>query len=385
MTQANRSKRTIRRIAVITGTRAEYGLLHPVMKAIEKEPSLRLQLVVTGMHLLRKFGRTVDDILRDGWKIDARVKMQDGNDHALDQAVGLSRGVSRIATFLEESRTDVVVVLGDRIEAMAGALAAVTTGRILAHIHAGDLAPGDIDEGLRHAITKLAHIHFTATRKARARVLRMGERDAHVHWVGAPGLDRLHVIAKNSARSKSRPGGALILQHPCGRSSEHEMRVMTALLRAVKGTGLDHTILYPNSDRGHPGIIEAIRAHRRRCPNGSVHVVPSLPRDEYLKRLIYADVLVGNSSSGIIEAAAAGTPCVNVGHRQDGRQRSGRSVVDAAESLSAIRDAVTQALRRRPIIGNSTPYGDGGAGRKIAGLLAATPLDARLRSKRNAY
>ncbi|MEE9211172.1 MAG: UDP-N-acetylglucosamine 2-epimerase, partial [Phycisphaeraceae bacterium] len=168
-------RRRIRRVAVITGTRADYGLLRSTMAAIQTHRRLRLQVVVTGMHLLHKFGHTVDQIARDGWRVDARVKMQTGDDSPLDQAAGLSRGVLGIAKFLEQAKSEIVLVLGDRIEAMAGALAAVTTGRIVAHIHAGDVAPGDFDDSLRHAITKLAHVHLTATRCAARRVVRMGE------------------------------------------------------------------------------------------------------------------------------------------------------------------------------------------------------------------
>ena len=163
-----------RRVAVITGTRAEYGVLRSVMSTIADEPRLQLQTVVTGIHLLREFGHTVDTITRDGWRIDARVKMQEGSDEPLDQAVGLSRGVAGIARFLERARTDIVLVLGDRIEALAGALAAVTTGRVLAHIHGGDVAPGDFDDSQRHAITKLAHLHLAATRRSARRIIRMG-------------------------------------------------------------------------------------------------------------------------------------------------------------------------------------------------------------------
>ncbi|MCH7596877.1 MAG: UDP-N-acetylglucosamine 2-epimerase (hydrolyzing), partial [Planctomycetes bacterium] len=294
----NRRKRSIRRVAVITGTRAEYGLLRSTIEAVRRRKSLKLQLVATGMHLLKKFGHTVDQVRRDGWHVDARIKMQSGDDDPLDQAAGLARGVSGIAKFLEDARTDVVVVLGDRIEALAGALACVTTGRVLAHIHGGDVARGDFDEGLRHAITKLAHLHFAATRQARRRIVRMGEREANVHFVGAPGLDGLAELVRRSRKSRDSSGRLLIVQHPCGRSAVAEKRVMNALIRAVKNTGRPHTILYPNSDRGHSGIIEAIIAHRRRSANGMVRVEKHLPRDQYLRCLIDADALVGNSSSG---------------------------------------------------------------------------------------
>ncbi len=378
---AARARRPVRRIAVITGTRAEYGLLRSVMEAIRRRRGLRLQVVVTGMHLLRKFGHTIDDIRRGGWHVDAQVKMQVGNDGALDQATGLSRGVSGIARYLEQARTDIVVVLGDRIEAMAGALAAVTTGRFVAHIHGGDLAPGDFDESLRNAITKLAHLHLTATCAARQRIIRMGECAGHVHWVGAPGLDRLMLLARHVERSKRGSRRALIVQHACGRSPAYERRVMSALLRVVDKAGLIQTIIYPNTDRGHRGIIEAIETHRKRAAIRPVQVVRSLPRDAYLSALIEAEVLVGNSSSGVIEAGTAGTPCVNIGARQNGRERSGRSVVDAAESVASIRAGLTTALRKRPIIGNPSVYGNGRAGLRIADLLASMPLDERRRHK----
>jgi UDP-N-acetylglucosamine 2-epimerase (non-hydrolysing)/GDP/UDP-N,N'-diacetylbacillosamine 2-epimerase (hydrolysing) len=336
------------------------------------------------MHLLRKFGHTVDDLVRDGWRIDARVKMQSGDDDPIDQAIGLSRGVAGIARFLERSGSDIVVVLGDRIEAMAGAMAAVTTGRIVAHIHGGDVAPGDFDDSLRHAITKLADVHLTATRAARRRVIRMGESPSRVHWVGAPGLDRLVQLARSIPVPKKRTGRALILQHPRGRSPARERRVMAATLKAVESQGLNRVILYPNSDRGHTGIIAAIESHCRGESNGAVRVFRSVGCDRYLEMLIGADVLVGNSSSGIIEAASAGTPAVNIGSRQEGRQRSGRCVVDADESVHSIRDALEMALQRRPIIGARNIYGDGKAGSRIAAVLATLPLDDGFRRKNRA-
>ena len=372
-------------MAVVTGTRAEYGLLCSTMEAARKHRKLDLQVVVTGMHLLRKFGYTVRDIESDGWRIDARIKMQTGEDDPLDQAGGLSHGVAGIAEFLDRAKTDIVVVLGDRIEAMAGALAAVTTGRFLAHIHGGDLAPGDVDDSLRHAVTKLAHLHFPATKSARRRILRLGESPDRVHWVGAPGLDRLRTLIKQAHKPAKRTDGALIVQHPSGRSAEREYRVMRNILRTVEEAGLERTIIYPNSDRGHQGVIAAIEEHRKRFTSGDVRIVRSLDRDAYLRTLLNAKVLVGNSSGGIIESATAGTPAVNVGSRQQGRERSGRSVIDADESLGSIRSALATALKKRPITGGRSVYGDGGAGARIAQHLAAMPLDDAFRRKINAF
>jgi len=417
------TKGWLRRVAVVTGTRAEYGLLRSTMEAISQNRFLQLQLVVTGTHLLREFGYTIKDILRDGWRVDARVRMQAGDDSPLDQAEGLARGITGIARYLERAKTDIVVVLGDRIEAMAGALAGVTSGRLVAHIHGGDVAPGDFDDSLRHAITKLAHLHLTATRAARQRIIRMGESPERVHRVGAPGVDRLVELVREHAHASvgmaaggrvvRAPGAspvtnghrvrglapaalmgsrglkpaarkgknALIVQHPCGRAAVVERRVMKAILGAVREVGLSATCIYPNSDRGHSGIIEAIETHRRRAGEHCFRVVRSLDHDTYLRLLIDADVLVGNSSSGIIEAATAGTPAVNVGRRQLGREVSGESVIHAEETVASIRKALTKALRMRPITGRRSVYGGGAAGRRIAELLAAVPLDDAFRRK----
>lgn len=373
-----------RRIAIVSGSRADYGLLHTVMRAVDRHPRLCLQAVACGMHLLPRFGRTLCEIEADGWRVDATVRMQAGDDSGLDQSVGLSKGVAGIARYLERAATDVVVVLGDRIEAMAAALAAVTTGRFLAHIHGGDVAPGDQDEGLRHAITKLAHLHFAATALSARRIMRMGERPDTVFNVGAPGLDDMLAVVRDIARNGcQRLRTSLILQHPSGRSPEQERRVMASILRAVQGVDLTPTVIYPNSDRGHTGIIEAIAHARRLDPR--VHVYRSLPRDEYLRLLCRARVLVGNSSSGIIEAASAGTSAVNVGARQAGRQRSGSAVIDCSESAAAIENALRAAVRKRPRVGGRNCYGEGRAGRGIARILAETPLDERLRRKRTTH
>ncbi len=373
-----------RRVAVVTGTRAEYGLLKTVMRAIKRHPALRLEVVACGMHFLRKFGYTIKDIEADGWPIDARVRMQSGRSDDQDQGTGLAKGVAGISRYLCAAKTDVVVVLGDRIEAMAGALAAVTTGRILAQIHGGDTAPGDSDEGLRHAITKLAHIHLAATAEARGRIIRMGEQPKCVFNVGAPGLDDLVDLLKSEC-SNGRPNkeGALVIQHAYGRSAEKECRTMASALRAVEHAGLKPTIIYPNSDRGHAGVVDAIEQYQAAHPDVLVH--RSLPREKYLQLLAWSRVLVGNSSSGIIESASAGTAAVNVGGRQEGRQHSGPSVIDCKESTKDIERAIGRALLKRPKIGGTTCYGQGKAGQRIADILARTKLDETLRRKRISY
>jgi UDP-N-acetylglucosamine 2-epimerase len=232
----------------------------------------------------------------------------------------------------------------------------------------------------------------------------MGESPDRVHWVGAPGLDRLYEliherrhfrsVSRSTARAvlaarNHRPVSAdescerpfaLIVQHPCGRSARQEFDAMTAILNAVDGIGLRRVVIYPNSDRGHSGILDAIKCHKL-SQSAETHVVRSLARDDYLRLLLDARVLMGNSSSGIIEAPAAGTPVVNVGGRQAGRLRGGPCVVDAEENERSIRSALRKALAMHPRRGGRTPYGDGQAGRRIAEHVAEVPLDDRLRRK----
>ncbi len=369
------------RVAVVTGTRAEYGLLRSALAAIRAHPRLGLQVIVCGMHLLARFGRTVREVERDGWPIIARVRMQRGDDSPTDQAAGLARGVRGIAEALHAARSTIVLVLGDRIEALAGALAAVTTGIRLAHVHGGDVAPGDFDDAVRDAITQLADLHFPASRVAARRLVGMGVPRDRVHVVGAPGLDRLFELARaRTARRAARDPAArrrtaLVVYHPTGRAAAIERSAMETLLEVVAAEDLRRVIIYPNSDRGHSGVVAAIRSHVRRSDRGEVVVHRSLPRDAYISTLLDADVVVGNSSSGIIEAPAVGTPAVDVGDRQRGRLHGGPGVFHAAESRSAIAAALRRALcyttgrrpRRRPARG---VYGDGHAGERIARILA---------------
>lgn len=380
-----------RRVAVVTGTRAEFGILRSTLAAVDAHPKLELLLVVAGMHLLRKFGPTEREIAADGWPIAVRIRMQRGHDDPTDQAEGLGRGIIAMARYFEQAAVDTVLVLGDRIEAAAGALAAVTTGRLLVHVHGGDVAPGDFDQALRDAITRLADWHLVASPRSRARVIGMGEPAERVVLVGAPGLDDLRrrlvergLLGRRRGPPRKRADRllhdgptALVVYHAHGRPAAVEEAAMRTVLAAARAEGLRRVIIYPNSDRGHSGVIRAIERHARASPPGEVEVHRSLPRRAYLDRLIDADVLLGNSSSGLIEAPLAGTPSVDVGGRQAGREPGGPTVVAARESLAGIRAALRRALRLRPVRGRRGPYGDGRAGSRIAALLARITGDER--------
>jgi GDP/UDP-N,N'-diacetylbacillosamine 2-epimerase (hydrolysing) len=393
-------RRSRRRVCVVTGTRAEYGLLRTVMRAIDRHATLDLQLIVTGMHLVRRFGHTIDEIRAAGWRIDAAVPMQRGRDDALDQAEGVGRGIQGISRALCELDSDVVLVLGDRIEAFAGAAAGACARRIVAHLHGGDRALGDVDDALRHAITKLAHLHLVASEDAARRVRRMGESPERIHRVGAPCLDDIRAIGRPSAAAVCELLGwdrfcdyGVVVQHPCGRPVETERRDMSATLSAVADAGLAGVVVFPNSDPGYSGIVAAVNevcAPARRKASGPLpgaprwYVARSLDRDAYIRLLKRARVLVGNSSSGVVESAAAGVPAVNIGPRQRGRLKCARSVIDCPYGRDAVRRAIGRALRMRVPAGPSV-YGDGRAGERIAKILGRLRFDDAFRQKLIAY
>ena len=377
---------------MITGSRAEYGLLRTVMQAVQKQKALRLQVIASGMHLVRKFGYTINDITADGFRVDARVPMHSGRDTHLAQAEALAKGVSGTARALEKLRSDLVVVLGDRVEALAGALAASTTHRVLAHIHGGDVAQGNLDDAFRHSITKLAHLHFAATPDAGRRLIRLGEWPENVHIVGAPGLDDLRSIPKPHERWLADEFGfardaaiALIVQHPIGRAPREEQRVMDTILDAVAHCGLCGLIVYPNSEAGHSGIVRAVKKRRQHDRDHRWVSLASIPRLRFLQCLKAAQILVGNSSAGIIEAHSAGTQAVNVGPRQAGRLRGGRSVVDCTETTMAIKAAISKARRMRIRPEIHSVYGHGRAGSKIAAILARPNVSDNSHPKRIRY
>lgn len=353
-----------RRIAVVTGTRAEYGLLETVMRAIDGHPALALQCVASGTHLTTS---TWKDI---ALPIAAKVPMQKaGRVGRLEDAVALGRGVSGFTEAFASLRPDAVLVLGDRIEAFAAASAAAVAGIRLGHIHGGDRAEGVADEAMRHAITKLAHVHFAATAQSRRRIIRMGEPPAQVFNVGSPAVDGIRDIPAE----RSGPA-VIVMHHPVGDADDVEARRMAAVLKAT--AGLDRLVLAPNHDPGRAGVLRAIREAR-------VSMVEHLPRAVFVAKLKAADLIVGNSSAGLIEAAVCRTPCVNVGRRQAGREKPG-NVVDSDERVRDIQTAIKQArsLQRSKL---RHPYGRGTTGEAIAGHVASAAWDATPITKRNTY
>lgn len=374
-----------KRILVVTGSRADFGLLVPVMREIETKPGLELLVVAAGSHLVTP-ALTYRDVKKLFPVADAAIMQTPGRTTRLDDAEATGRGLHRFARIYRRLQPTWVVVLGDRIEAFAAASAAAIAGIPVAHVHGGDRAEGVADESLRHAITKLAHMHLAATAASAQRIVRMGERPDSVHIVGSPavdGLARIEPLSDHRAEALGDPDTILLL-HPIGRPSEHEEATAAGVLEALAGRRV--LAMDPNLDPGRDGIMRALD---NAPADIIVHRLPHLERPTFLallRRLALSDgLIVGNSSAALIEGAALKLPAVNIGARQAGRERP-PNVVDApSETAHEVRQAIQLAMTiNREAI--THPYGDGRSGVRIADLLAVAPAPSdRLLRKRNAY
>lgn len=369
-----------RRVAVVTGSRAEFGLLRPVMRAVGTHPELELMVIAAGSHLIQP-SLTFRDVRAEFVVADSVPMQLAGRTGRVADAEAVGRGVSRFVRSFSAIAPDWVVVLGDRIEAFAAASAASVGGWALAHMHGGDRAEGIADEAMRHAISKLAHLHLPATAASGERLIRMGERPEFVRVVGSPAVDDLASIPPLTDDQFQELGSpdTLVLMHPVGRSDEMEEAATGEVLAAVAGRRV--LLLYPNHDAGRAGVLRGLQASGSR-------LVEHLPRPRFvglLKRLARAGVMVGNSSSGLIEAAVLGVRVVDIGPRQNGRERPANVVHADGEGSDAVRAAIAKALALAPDP-SAHPYGRGDAGARTAAELAATdPRDPRLLRKRCVY
>ena len=379
-----------KRIGVVTVSRSDYGHLRPVLEALRRAPDLELLLLVAGMHLASEFGLTVRDIEADGFPISARVEMLGGGDTPEAVAAATGRGVAGFGEAFARLRPDVVVALGDRFEMLAAAVAALPFALPVAHIHGGEVSEGAMDNQIRHAITKLAHLHFASAEPHARRIAAMGEEPWRIHTVGAPGLDRLPTTEPLPRAALARELGLpeagpwlLVTFHPVSLEYRDTAAHIDALLAALEKTDGFIVITYPNADTAGRLIIERIEEfagrHPRRC-----RLAKSLGERLYLSLLRHADLMIGNSSSGLIEAPSFGLPVVNVGSRQRGRLR-GANVIDVEPSrediLRGIEAAQALPFRVRARAA-ANPYGDGHAAPRIVEILRSVPIDVRLVQKR---
>jgi len=375
-----------RRLIYLSGTRADFGLMQDTLQRIAATPGLSLQVAVTGMHLSEAHGNTIQEIRASGLAICAQIPLDMGSHTGSSMAIGVADCLRGMTQLLERERPDFLLLLGDRGEMLAGAIAALHVGIPCVHIHGGERS-GTVDEPVRHAISKLCSYHLVATAGSRERLVRMGEDEARIFVTGAPGLDGLAELGTMprpdclqvlglSAQDKF----VLAVFHPVVQQAGQAHAQTQALLQALQDVGLPVIWLEPNTDAGSLEILAAL--DQASLPAGSRRI-RHLPRPLFAAALRHCEALVGNSSVGIIEAATFGTPVVNIGDRQRLRERN-PNVGDALPERAAIEKALRSALShgRWPC---DNLWGDGRAGERIASLVASLPAGPQLLEKVNSY
>ena len=388
-----------RRICFVTGSRAEFGLMESTLRAIRSHPGLKLQIIATGMHLDPTYGKPLSALFDAGFKPTETVRwsLKAGISPVM-YSFAAGSTMTLFGLEYEHLKPHIVLLVGDRVEIFAAAAAAHLMEIPVAHVHGGDRALGHLDDTLRHVITKLSHIHFPATKASAQRLARLGEDEWRIKMVGSPGLDGIQKLAAPwSQFARLNPSleprrYAILLFHPASSDLVREAKVASDLFPEILGAGFDHVvILFPNNDPGSRGIRfawasleKSLRRDSEMCKCATV--VRDLPRPQFLGLLRDAAVLIGNSSAGIIEAASFGTPVINIGDRQKGRERNA-NVIDVPANAAAIRRALKKVWNNgRPIrFPKKNIYGSGRTSEKIAHILANIPLDERLRRKLIAY
>lgn len=376
------------RVCVVTGSRSEYGLLRWILEDLKVDPAIELQLIVTGMHLAPEFGSTVRDIERDGFQIARRVEMLLSSDTAGGVAKSMGLGVLGMSDAIEQLAPDLVLVLGDRYEILAAVQTCLVHRVPVAHVAGGDTSEGAFDESIRHAITKMAHIHFVTNEQSARRVRQLGEDPQHVHIVGSPGLDQLRRAPLLEREALETELGAqfgernlLLTFHPVTLEADDGQQQFVELLAALEQLEPDIKLWFtrPNADAGGR-MMAAMLDDWVAARSDRARVYSSLGQLRYLSLMAQADAVVGNSSSGLYEAPSLEIPAVDIGDRQRGRLAAA-SVLHCAPQRLAIRDAIARALAL-DCRGVVNPYGDGYSAARIVAVLRDLPAAAQLLKKR---
>lgn len=376
-----------RRICVVTGSRADYGLLRWVMEGIREAPGLQLQVIATGMHLSPEFGLTFREIENDGFVIDSKVEMLVSSDTGTGLAKSMGLGLIGIGDALQQLKPDLMLVLGDRFEIFA-AVAAATVARIpVAHVHGGEATEGAFDEAMRHSITKMAHLHFVAAEEYRRRVIQLGEHPDRVFMVGGLGIDNIKKLALLDRHAleaalgfKLGPRNLLITFHPVtleDATSPHQMAELLVALEALEDTHLIFT--GSNADTEGRELLELIE--RFVSGRRNARAFTSLGQVRYLSCIRHVDAVVGNSSSGLTEVPSFGKGTINIGDRQKGRLKAA-SVIDCGpdrQSIGAALERIYSPAFQSTLATVRNPYGEGGASEKIVRVLREHPLDMILK------
>ena len=369
-----------RKVCVVTGTRAEYGLFYPIMKRIQASDKLELQLIATTMHLSEEFGSTYKQIEKDGFNIDEKIENLLASD--TKSAIAKSTGLATIllSDAFNRLQPDIVLLLGDRYETHAAATTAMLMNIPIAHIHGGEITEGAVDEQIRHSITKMSAIHFASTEKYRQRILQMGEDPSKVFTSGAPGIDNIMHLKplsktelENDLHWKFGKSSALFTYHPATLTNSDINDEIDQIFTALEKSSLNILFTYANADDSGRAINQKIEAFCQSNTN-KYKVVKSLGKLRYLSAMKYANILVGNTSSGIIEAASFQKPVVNIGDRQKGRLQSGNIIDCKADTLQlAIRQAFSEDFQRK-CRETTNIYGNGNASNIIVNALANIEL-----------
>lgn len=368
------------RLLLVSGTRADLGLWTPILREADRRAGVEASLLATAMHLDPRFGDTIADLRALGFRIAGEVPSTPAGDGRGDMAVAIGQALMGMVPVLEREAPSWLLVLGDRGEQLAAALAASHLGVAVAHLHGGEVTRGAVDDAVRDLVSRLANLHLPATLDAVARLESMGEEPWRIERVGAPGLDLLPAeasgdLAKLRDRYRLGPGPYLVVvQHPETVGDADSVADLNETLMAVGRSGLPSLGLFPNADAGGRAMLT-----RLADPPRGMGVVASLPRPEYATLLAGASALVGNSSSGIIEAPLLGVPVVNVGERQSGRTR-GDNVLDVPAAVAEIASAIARATDPafRAGLSRTSPYGDGAAAPRVLDALQRVPRDGRL-------
>ena len=383
-----------RSILGVTGIRSEYDIMSSVFRAIEDHPELDLSLAVTGAHLSEAYGRTVDEIHADGFTVADEIESLISSDQDSARVKGLGIQLQGLVQTVTRVRPDMLLVLGDREESMTTALVGAYMNVPVAHIAGGDRVVGNVDDQVRHAVTKLAHLHFTTNQESSDRIVRLGEQPFRVFTTGNPGLDRLLAVPSLSAAELGNRLGIelaedepllVVIQHVISTEIDDAYRQMRTTLEAVAELGLTTILSYPNSDAGSQQLIRAI-AEFEHLPH--LHTRKNVPRLEFVNALRRASCLLGNSSAGILEAPLLKLPVVNVGNRQKGRLHAENVAFvphDEDRIVEAVRRAVFDDDYRRTVAACANPYGDGHSSERIADILATVSIDEQLLVKDITY
>lgn len=371
----------MRKICVFIGSRANYSSIKSAMIAIQNHPDLELLVILGASALLDRYGSVAELIKKDGFKVDEEVFMLLEGETPSTMAKSTGIGLIELPTIFDRLRPDVVLTVGDRFETMATTLAASYMNIAVAHTMGGEVS-GTIDESIRHAVTKFAHIHFPASQDAKERIVKLGESLDSVHMVGCPRIDLVAEIINNASNELNilQDDGVgskidfdkpflIVSQHPVTTEYGHGEKQIRETLEAVRKTGMQAIILWPNSDAGAEDISRGIRKFREEGCAQNMHFFKNLPVSDYIQLMNRTACLVGNSSSGIREGAFIGTPVVNIGNRQNRRQH-GRNVINTDYKCSEIYNALIKQIENGKYPSENI-YGDGNAGNRIANILSS--------------